>query len=89
MSVDAIVQIVVCLAFLWTALERVSRSWLKPLVQTSVLFALLHLVRPGGFHALPYFFVAGLLLGIVRLRSGSLVPAVHAHFVVDALWTIN
>lgn len=74
---------------LWTALAKVSSSSIRPLIQTSVLFALIHLVNRGGFYELPHRFVSGLLLGWLRLKSGSLLPSVHAHFVVLALATVD
>lgn len=74
---------------LWAALARITDSGNKILLQTSVLFALVHLVNRGGLYELPHRFVAGLLLGWLRLRSGSIIPSVHAHFIVLALATVD
>lgn len=70
---------------LWAALARRSSTWLRPLLQTSALFAIAHVIGPAGIAEVPHRAVAGLLLGLLRAKSQSLWPAVHAHFCLDLI----
>ena len=61
-------------------------SWLAILVQGAG-FALIHIpetLTPVTIGALIYLFLGGILLGIVRWRTGSLVPTVIAHTFYNA-----
>lgn len=61
-------------------------SWLAILVQGAG-FALIHIPEsftPVTIGALIYLFLGGILLGIVRWRTGSLVPTVIAHAFYNA-----
>lgn len=61
-------------------------SWLAILVQGAG-FALIHIpetLTPVTIGALIYLFLGGILLGIVRWRTGSLVPTVIAHAFYNA-----
>lgn len=61
-------------------------SWLAILVQGAG-FALIHIPEsftPATIGALIYLFLGGILLGIVRWRTGSLVPTVIAHAFYNA-----
>jgi membrane protease YdiL (CAAX protease family) len=79
----ALVEEWLCRGVLWTACRRVS-STRTTIVATALLFALLHL--PGwGPAGVPHRFVVGLMLGWLRGRSGSLLPGVAAHFVLNLL----
>jgi len=49
------------------------------LLLTAILFAFLHGLGGGYLLELPHRFVAGLLFGWLRLRSGSLLPGIVAH----------
>jgi membrane protease YdiL (CAAX protease family) len=56
------------------------------LVGTTLLFGLVHFVPRRGLAGYPLFAgVVGLLLGALRLGSGSLVPPVLTHVTVNAL----
>jgi membrane protease YdiL (CAAX protease family) len=46
---------------------------------------LLHALNGAGGLELPHRFVTGLILGWLRLSTGSLAPCVLAHFVNNAL----
>ncbi len=52
---------------------------------TATLFALMHGLNGGFVLELPHRFVAGLLFGWLRLRSGSLLPSIAAHMLVNGL----
>ncbi|MCB9833203.1 MAG: CPBP family intramembrane metalloprotease [Planctomycetes bacterium] len=71
-----------CRGVLWRASREVANRGVT-LVLTSVLFALLHFLNGGSFLELPHRFVAGLLFGALRLRSGSLWPGVLAHLLLN------
>lgn len=61
-------------------------SWLAILVQGAG-FALIHIpetLTPVTIGALIYLFLGGILLGIMRWRTGSLVPTVIAHAFYNA-----
>ena len=66
--------------FLWNALERSVPTWVVWLL-TSAAFALFHL---DPIHVIAIFFT-GLFLGWLRMVSGSIWPAILAHF-VNNLW---
>ncbi|MEM7235561.1 MAG: CPBP family intramembrane glutamic endopeptidase, partial [Planctomycetota bacterium] len=56
------------------------------LIGTSIFFGLCHVVPVRGLAGYPIFaFFAGLILGALREHSGSIWPAVVAHFAVNAL----
>ncbi|MBK8978405.1 MAG: CPBP family intramembrane metalloprotease [Planctomycetes bacterium] len=54
------------------------------LLTTSLLFALAHGLNGGFVLECPHRFLGGLALGWLRLRSGSLLPGIVAHFVWNA-----
>lgn len=67
-------------------LEVAIKPW-KAIAIASALFALLHFSVVSG----PYLFFVGLLLGVVRHRTGSLYPCILIHFlhnlvVIAAIW---
>ena len=68
---------------LWAALCRTSKTMLRPILQTATLFAICHIVNGGEWLELPHRFVAGLLFGWLRARSGSLWPSVWAHVIAN------
>ncbi len=74
---------------LWAGLSHVCRGPLPVILQTSSLFAILHLINGHGLVEVPHRFVAALVLGYIRHRSGSLWPAMHAHFVTNFLSAIH
>jgi membrane protease YdiL (CAAX protease family) len=73
-----------CRGVLWVALRRVLTVRWTTLV-SAVLFALLHGLGGAGLFEYPHRFAIGVLLGVLRARSGSLVPGIVAHAVINAL----
>lgn len=71
-----------CRGVLWTALSRVATPG-RTIVHTALLFAVMHGLQ--GALGLPHRFVAGLLFGWLRRRSGSLLPGIVAHATVNVL----
>lgn len=67
----------------WDAASRLGRNRFT-LALTTVLFALIHGLNGGFYLEFPHRFSGGLLLGWIRLRTGSLWPAVAGHFVWNA-----
>lgn len=67
-----------CRGVAWREAELLSRPS-TALFVTSVLFAFLHGLGGGYLLELPHRFVAGLVFGLLRWRSGSLLPGVLAH----------
>lgn len=56
------------------------------LLGTTFLFGLVHIIPRRNLWGYPLFaLVAGLLLGLLRESSGSVFPAILAHFVINAL----
>jgi membrane protease YdiL (CAAX protease family) len=51
-------------------------------VVSAVLFGLIH-IQPGGYRV-PFAILLGLALGTLRLRTGSVVPGMIAHGVLNA-----
>ncbi len=74
---------------LWAGIEHVAKSKWALLFQTSLLFAILHLLDGSGLWYFPHRFAAGLILGWIRLKSGSLWPCMHAHFVTNLITAIH
>jgi len=68
---------------LWTACRRIT-SVRMTLLLTALLFALSHGIAWGQL-GIPHRFVYGLILGWLRHRTGSLIPGILAHFVVNFL----
>ena len=73
-----------CRGVLWAGLKRVT-SERGTLVLTSLLFAMLHGLGEAGLLELPTRFLAGMVFGWLRAKSGSLQPAILAHFVNNLL----
>jgi membrane protease YdiL (CAAX protease family) len=58
------------------------------LLGSSILFALIHIDPLGHsivFYRLPFAFAVGLGLGALRLRTGSLLPSMLAHAVLNTI----
>jgi membrane protease YdiL (CAAX protease family) len=53
------------------------------IVATSVLFTLIHLSHSWALPILPHIFFASVLLGVLAWRSGSLLPGIIGHAVLD------
>ncbi len=68
---------------LWTACSRLTTTR-RTIVATAMLFAFMHV--PGwGLLGIPHRAAAGVVLGILRARTGSLVPCTLAHFLNNAV----
>lgn len=68
--------------FVYAAFNRISSgAAAAAVVASAVFFALAHLYQ--GVQGLRATFVAGLILGMVRLFTASLVPCIAAHFFAD------
>jgi membrane protease YdiL (CAAX protease family) len=55
-------------------------------VASAALFGLIHF-HPGAYR-IPFTFVLGLALGLMRLRTGSVLPGAVAHAVLNATTVI-
>jgi membrane protease YdiL (CAAX protease family) len=55
----------------------------KAIIPTSILFALIHLSHSWALPILPHIFFASVLLGILAYRSGSLIPGIIGHSILD------
>jgi membrane protease YdiL (CAAX protease family) len=66
-----------CRGVLWSASRR-ALGTTATIVATAGVFALLHGLE-GSLVSYPHRFVLGVLAGILRARSGSLLPAVQLH----------
>ncbi len=80
----ALIEEWLCRGVLWSACRRATGTPLT-LVVTALLFALLHGLGGGGTFELPHRFATGLVLGLLRAHTQSLVPGIVAHFVNNAL----
>ena len=80
----ALVEEWLCRGVLWMACRRAAGET-GTILTTALLFSLLHGLGGGGFLEFPHRFVAGLVFGWMRARSGSLAPGIMAHFVNNLL----
>jgi ABC-2 type transport system permease protein/sodium transport system permease protein len=71
--------------FLLNGLLSRSRGQTAPLLLSSVLFAAAHLIPDLALERFPGTLLLGLLLGFVRLRSGSVLPGMLLHAVNNGL----
>jgi membrane protease YdiL (CAAX protease family) len=53
------------------------------IVATSILFTLIHLSHSWALPILPHIFGASVLLGLLAYRSGSLLPGIIGHAILD------
>lgn len=73
-----------CRGALWAACRRAAGVPVTIAV-TAVVFALLHGLGGGFVLELPHRFAAGVVFGVLRARTGSLLPGAVAHFTNNAL----
>jgi membrane protease YdiL (CAAX protease family) len=63
------------------------------IIITSVLFTMIHLSHTWAAPILPHIFFASVLLGILAWRSGSLIPGIIGHSILDifdySIWWTN
>ncbi len=76
----AICEEVAFRGFILSGFGRNGRKWL-PIVLSSVLFGLMHMIPQQVFNAT----LIGLVLGIIAIRSRSLLPCIAFHFVYNSL----
>jgi len=79
----ALVEEWLCRGVLWTACARLTTRG-RTIAATAILFALMH-VPAWGFLHVPGALFAGVVLGVLRDRTGSLVPGILAHFLNNAV----
>jgi membrane protease YdiL (CAAX protease family) len=53
------------------------------IVATSIFFTLIHLSHRWALPILPHIFFASVLLGLLAWRSGSLIPGIIGHAILD------
>jgi len=83
----AVLEEWLCRGVLWEASIRVVSPG-RTVVATAVLFAMMHGLGGGFVLELPHRFVMGLVFGWLRLRTGSLLPSMLAHFAHNAVCLI-
>ncbi len=73
--------------FLMSALQDKSRGWKLPLFVSTFLFAAFHVVvdQTLTFERFPATFVLGLVLGWIRLSTGSIIPGIAMHALSNGL----
>jgi membrane protease YdiL (CAAX protease family) len=63
------------------------------IIITSVMFTLIHLSHSWAAPILPHIFFASVLLGILAFRSGSIIPGIMGHSILDifdyGIWWSN
>lgn len=74
----ALIEEWLCRGVLWIALSRISSKGVT-VFSSAALFALMHGLNGGYLFELPHRFLAGLGLGFLRLKTGSLLPCILAH----------
>ena len=80
----AVLEEWLCRGVLWGSLDGAVAP--RPLLLlTALLFACLHGLNGAFLFELPHRFAAGLVLGWLRLRSGSLAPCILAHFANNSI----
>lgn len=79
----AVVEEWLCRGVLWTACERLTTTR-RTVAATAMLFAFMH-VPASGLLGIPHRAAAGVVLGLLRARTGSLVPCALAHFLNNAV----
>jgi uncharacterized protein len=75
----AVIEELAFRGLIFTSLGRILDGR-ETIVVTALMFAVLHLAVPS----MPHLFVMGLVLGWLRLRSGSLLPCILLHFCHNA-----
>jgi membrane protease YdiL (CAAX protease family) len=68
----------------WEALIRI-RTPKSTLLVSSILFAMIHGLNGGFWLEYPHRFAGGLVIGFVRLKTGSLLPCIVAHMVWNGI----
>ncbi len=68
--------------FLWKGLENLLPGKIRPLLISTAVFAAAHVVTDASLtvERLPGTFLLGLLLGVMRVQTGSVIPGMLLHF---------
>lgn len=68
--------------FLWKGLENLLPGKIRPLLISTTVFAAAHVVTDASLtvERLPGTFLLGLLLGLMRMQTGSVIPGMLLHF---------
>lgn len=66
--------------FILSGMQRSGRRWL-PMIMSSVAFGIVHLISQQVFNAI----LLGLVLGLLAVRSRSLVPCIVFHFLFNGV----
>jgi membrane protease YdiL (CAAX protease family) len=65
----------------------------RAIIITSVIFMLIHLSHSWASPILPHIFFASVLLGILAYKTGSLIPGIIGHSILDifdySVWWSN
>lgn len=85
--VPAVVEELFFRGVLWNGLQSQGRKWGRTLLFSSAVFAAAHVITDPSISItrLPGTFLLGLVLGLIRLRTGSVIPGMVMHLVNNAL----
>ena len=83
-AAPAICEEVTFRGFILSGFNRSGRAWLA-IVLASVTFGIMHMFPQQVFNAT----LLGLVLGLIALRSGSLLPGIVFHFVYNSLGVLH
>lgn len=85
--VPAVVEELFFRGVLWNGLQSQGQKWGRTLLISSAVFAAAHVITDPSISItrLPGTFLLGLMLGLIRLRTGSVIPGVVMHLVNNAL----
>jgi membrane protease YdiL (CAAX protease family) len=66
---------------------QLERNWgpASAIAVTSLIFTLIHLSKSWAHPIVPHIFFASVLLGILAYRTGSLIPGIIGHSILDIL----
>lgn len=73
------VEEVICRKYLYSALKKVSHSWLIAAAVSSIIFSVLHIHESRGIADYAFYFMFGMLLCIVVKNTGSVLAAIGIH----------
>lgn len=85
--VPAVVEELFFRGVLWNGLQSQGQKWGRTLLLSSAVFAAAHVITDPSISItrLPGTFLLGLMLGLIRLRTGSVIPGMVMHLVNNAL----
>lgn len=73
------VEEVICRKYLYSALKKVSHSWLIAAAVSSIIFSVLHIHESRGIADYAFYFMFGMFLCIVVKNTGSVLAAIGIH----------